>query len=126
MADTKPYAINQEAPKGNDTTGSEEDELEQEQTIHWKLEHTTSKNKFQDGTTGLEERIFYYGKEMQSKSITSKEALLNYIGKKYTMSEVTSLENAKMTIVGMTHPAKHTKDEFKNLTSSDTTRHTAQ
>eukprot|EP00536_Pseudo-nitzschia_multiseries_P000703 jgi/Psemu1/1596/gm1.1596_g len=128
MADTKPSAINQEAPKGNDTTGSgntnnpnngqsakKKTNWNKNKQSNGNLNNTTNKKKFQGGTTGLEEHIFYYGKGMRSKLITSKEALLNYIGKKYTMSEVASLKNAKLIVDGMTHPEMHTEDEFKKL-----------
>eukprot|EP00536_Pseudo-nitzschia_multiseries_P012009 jgi/Psemu1/30666/gm1.30666_g len=100
MADTKPSAINQEAPKGNDTTGSgntnnSNNGQSAKKKTNW------NKNKRSNGNLNT--------------TTSKKKSALNYIGKKYTMSKVTSLKNAKMTVVGMTHPEKHTEDEFKKL-----------
>eukprot|EP00536_Pseudo-nitzschia_multiseries_P015470 jgi/Psemu1/42725/gm1.42725_g len=72
--------------------------------------------KFQGGTTGLEDQIFYYGKGMNTKWLTSREKLLNNIGKKYSMSEATSIKTGKLTLIGITKPdAIEDKKVFKAL-----------
>ena len=74
------------------------------------------KKRFQGETAGLENHIFIYGKGMDAKWPTSKEKLLPYIGKKYTMSEATSIKNGSVTLLGITHPVKHaTKTQFEAL-----------
>eukprot|EP00536_Pseudo-nitzschia_multiseries_P003412 jgi/Psemu1/7719/gm1.7719_g len=121
MVDTKPSASNQEAPKGNGTSGSgntnnpnngqfakKKTNWNKNKQSNGNLNNTTSKKKFQGEQQD-------WRNTYSTMWITSKEALLNYIGKKYTMSEVASLKNTKMTVVGMTHPAKHTEDKFKKL-----------
>eukprot|EP00536_Pseudo-nitzschia_multiseries_P002498 jgi/Psemu1/5686/gm1.5686_g len=76
----------------------------------------TPKKKFQGRTVGLEDHIFYYGKGMNTKWLSSKEKLLNYIGKKkYTMSEATSIENGTKKLIGIAEPT--TKHVNKNLFS---------
>eukprot|EP00536_Pseudo-nitzschia_multiseries_P014327 jgi/Psemu1/38275/gm1.38275_g len=60
-----------------------------------KKQNKTSSKRFQGGTTGLEDDIFYFGKGMNTKWLDSKEKLLNYIGKKY--NETTALVNQNLT-----------------------------
>eukprot|EP00536_Pseudo-nitzschia_multiseries_P010272 jgi/Psemu1/25476/gm1.25476_g len=60
------------------------------------------------GTTGLEDDIFYFGKGMNTKWLNSKEKLLNYIGKRYSMSEASSIEKGRLILIGITKP-----DEIK-------------
>eukprot|EP00536_Pseudo-nitzschia_multiseries_P010625 jgi/Psemu1/203784/e_gw1.332.17.1 len=72
--------------------------------------------KFQRGTTGLKDQIFYYGKGMNTKWLTSREKLLNYIGKKYSMSKATSIKTGTLTLIGITKPdAIEDKKVFKAL-----------
>eukprot|EP00536_Pseudo-nitzschia_multiseries_P018883 jgi/Psemu1/57800/gm1.57800_g len=73
--DKKPWG------KGKETQGKKNNEYDN--------------NWFQDGTAGLEDHIFYYGKGMNTEWMTSKEKLLHYVRQKYTtssMSEAVSLE----------------------------------
>eukprot|EP00536_Pseudo-nitzschia_multiseries_P005181 jgi/Psemu1/11898/gm1.11898_g len=62
------------------------------------------KKKFQGGTVGLEERIFYYGKGMNIKWMTSKEKLLSYVGRKYRMSKAASLDTGIKTLIEYKKP----------------------
>ena len=73
------------------------------------------KKRFQGGTAGLEDHIFYYGTGMDTKFVTSKEHLLIYIAKKYSASEEVSLENGKPTLLGVTSPSKITDTEYNKL-----------
>ena len=53
---------------------------------------------------------------MDTKFVTSKEHILNYIGKKFISSEEVSLEKGTVTILGHTEPTKHIdKAIFKTL-----------
>ena len=52
---------------------------------------------------------------MNSKYVTSKEKLLAYIGKKYTMSESMPIDNGKASLIGIVKPAEHTEVEYKAL-----------
>ena len=63
--------------------------------------------KFQGATKGLEDHTFYYGQGMDTKFVTSKEHILNYIGKKYSSSEEVSLEKGKVVLLGHTQPTKY-------------------
>ena len=78
-------------------------------------ESNTTKKKFQGAIKGLEEHIFYYGKGMDSKYITTKEHVLNYIGKKYTASEEVSIEKNSVQLLGRKPPTKHTQTEYDAL-----------
>eukprot|EP00536_Pseudo-nitzschia_multiseries_P008208 jgi/Psemu1/19891/gm1.19891_g len=44
---------------------------------------------------------------MNAKWLSSKEKLLNYIGKKYTMSEAMSIKNGTKKLIGVAEPTKH-------------------
>ena len=74
-----------------------------------------TKKWFQGETVGLEDAIFYYGKDMNSKYVTSKEKLLSFIGKKYTMSESTSIDKETPSLIGIPLPAKHDKTAYDAL-----------
>ena len=52
---------------------------------------------------------------MNSKYVTSKEKLLSFIGKKYTMSESTSIDKGTPILIGIAEPAKHEKKAFEAL-----------
>ena len=76
---------------------------------------TDPKKRFQGGIAGLEDHYFYYGKGMNVKLVTTKEKILIYIGKKYTMSESASLQAGKPKLIGMKHPDKLTKTQHEAL-----------
>ena len=80
-----------------------------------KKQDNNTKKRFQGETAGLEDAIFYYGKDMNSKYVTSKEKLLSFIGKKYTMSESTSIDNETPSLIGFILPEKHDKTAFELL-----------
>jgi uncharacterized LabA/DUF88 family protein len=55
-------------------------------------------------------------KDMDVKFMTSKEHLLNYIGKKYSSSEEVSIKNNQVTLLGHVQPEKHKiKSKFEKL-----------
>ena len=80
-----------------------------------KKQDNNTKKRFQGETAGLEDAIFYYGKDMNSKYVTSKEKLLSYIGKKYTMSESTSIDKETPSLIGFILPKKHDKTAYDAL-----------
>ena len=80
-----------------------------------KKQDNNTKKRFQGETAGLEDAIFYYGKDMNSKYVTSKEKLLSYIGKKYTMSDSTSIDNETPSLIGFILPKKHDKTAYELL-----------
>ena len=52
---------------------------------------------------------------MNSKYVISKEKLLAFIGKKFTMSESTSIDKETPSLIGFATPAKHTEVAYKAL-----------
>ena len=80
-----------------------------------KKQDNNTKKRFQGETAGLEDAIFYYGKDMNSKYVTSKEKLLSFIGKKYTMSESTSIDKETPSLIGFVLPKKHVKKVYDGL-----------
>lgn len=76
---------------------------------------TDPKKRFQGGIAGLEDHYFYYGKGMNVKLVTTKEKILIYIGKKYTMSESASLQAGKPKLIAMKHPDKLKKAQHDAL-----------
>ena len=80
-----------------------------------KKQDNNTKKRFQGETVGLEDAIFYYGKDMNSKYVTSKEKLLSFIGKKYTMSETTSIDNETPSLIGIILPKQLKKADFDAL-----------
>ena len=80
-----------------------------------KKQDNNPKKRFQGETAGLEEATFYYGKDMNSKYVTSKEKLLSFVGKKYTMSESSSIDLGTPTLIGYPKPAKHDKTAYDAL-----------
>ena len=73
-----------------------------------------NKTKFEGCTPGLEGHIFYYGPGMGQKYITSREKILIYIGRKYTASEVISLDTGTLTLANIQKPHEYkTKTSFK-------------
>ena len=78
--------------------------------------YQNNRKKFQGSTKGIEDNYFYYGKGMDVKYITSKEAVLGYIAKKYSASEEVSIESGNFTILGRTKPSEHkVKADFEQL-----------
>ena len=80
-----------------------------------KKQDNNTKKRFQGETVGLEDAIFYYGKDMNSKYVTSKEKLLSFIGKKYTMSESTSIDKETPSLIGIILPKQLKKADFDAL-----------
>ena len=80
-----------------------------------KKQDNNPKKRFQGETAGLEEATFYYGKDMNSKYVTSKEKLLSFIGKKYTMSESTSIDKETPSLIGVPAPAQPEKKAYEAL-----------
>ena len=74
------------------------------------------KSEFKGTTQGLEEDFFFYGKGMNVKCLTSREAFLNWVGMKYSASEKVSLDTRTFTIIGVKMPKDYKDDtEFKAL-----------
>lgn len=73
------------------------------------------KFSFQGSTEGLEKYTFFYGTGMAENCLKSTEALLNYIGKKYSMSESKSLEQGRAHLIGIVHPPKYNQAEYDAL-----------
>ena len=80
-----------------------------------KKQDSNTKKRFQGETAGLEDAIFYYGKDMNSKYVTSKEKLLSFIGKKYIMSESTSIDREIPSLIGIRVPALLKKTDYDAL-----------
>ena len=80
-----------------------------------KKDSSIKKEKFEGDTKGLEGHTFYFGKGMDIKFLASKEKLRNYICTKYSASEQVSIQNNSVTLLGKSHPPKHTETEFKAL-----------
>ena len=55
---------------------------------------------------------FYYRKDMNSKYVISKEKLLAFIGKKYTMSESTSIDKETPSLIGVPVPIAYDTLKF--------------
>ena len=72
---------------------------------------------FQGGTEGLEGKIFYYGKDMATKCMLSREAFLLYAGTTYTASEKMSLKKGRIIVIGIPKPKEdYTQKELDALT----------
>lgn len=77
---------------------------------------SSTKGKFQGNEKGLEGHIFIFGTGMAAKWITTKEAVLNHIGRTFTMSEVVSIETGTVTVVGFKKPKEWVKKaDFENI-----------
>jgi hypothetical protein len=107
------------ALKNTSNTQSKAPNAWNKQTGGWNKPADNSKKKFekfQGGTKGLEDHIFFHGQGMDAKFVTSKEHILNHIGNKYSSSEEVSLEKNSVTLLGHTEPKKHSdKVEFEKL-----------
>ena len=79
----------------------------------------TDTNKYQTfkgKTKCIEDDIFFYGKNMNSKFVTSKEAILTWICTKYSASKKASIETGNIVILGMLQPTQYaTRAEFDAL-----------
>ena len=71
--------------------------------------------RFVGGCKALEGHIFYYGKGMNTKCVTSKEELLYYVGTKYSANKRLSLEEGEIIINTADAPATLTKSDYDAL-----------
>jgi hypothetical protein len=62
------------------------------------------KTKFQGKEKGLEGHIFIFGPGMAAKWLLTREAILDHVGRIFSMSESISLEDGQVTIVGYAKP----------------------
>ncbi|OEU10337.1 hypothetical protein FRACYDRAFT_247347 [Fragilariopsis cylindrus CCMP1102] len=68
---------------------------------------------FKGGTKDIETDIYYYGKGMQQKCLTSSKRILSYFGKKYGGSVKQSINHGVLKITEATEPKKYkTQAEF--------------
>ena len=81
-----------------------------------------TKARFGGSTPQLDGHIFYYGTGMNTKCMTSKEKLLEYVGTKYSASEKLSLTIGKLTIVGIREPADISKSDYEGMKFKDQKR----
>ena len=85
-----------------------------------KDEKKNTRQRFVGAETKLEGHIFYYGKEMAGKCLTSREAFLLYAGSTYSASEKMSLINGTITLIGVKAPKQdYTNEEFQALLPFD-------
>ena len=62
---------------------------------------------FKGGTKDIDTDIYYYGKGMQQKCLTSSKKILSYIGKKYGGSVKQSINHGILKITEMTEPKRY-------------------
>ena len=68
---------------------------------------------FKGGTKDIENDIYYYGKGMQQKCLTSSKKFLSYSGKKYGGSVKQSINHGVLKITEMTEPKRYkTQTDF--------------
>ena len=109
-APSKPYV-----PKKTNSWNNQKGKQPWAQKANNGKQNNNTKKRFQGETVGLEDAIFYYGKDMNLKYVISKEKLLAFIGKKFTMSESTSIDKETPSLIGFATPAKHTEVDYKAL-----------
>ena len=95
--------------------------MTEEKTTAGKAQLSSAKTKarFGGATPQLDGHIFYYGSGMNTKCMTSKEKLLEYVGTKYSASEKLSLTVGKVTIVGVREPKDISKDDYEKMKFKD-------
>lgn len=91
----------QEGKSSTDATALQEKNKFTKQKAETKSSVNDQKKKkgFQGSTKGLEDHnIFYYGKGMDAKCLTTREKIIKYVGKKYSTNEEMSIKNGTFTV----------------------------
>ena len=82
--------------------------------------YASSEPKMIVNIKGMENHIFYYGKDMQAKCIQSSKAFLDYVGRTYGESERQSIIINNLVITEMEEPMYiATKSDFDKMSLKD-------